>query len=303
MANLKVFAGFSINPEMVVQFSAQPGFEKTPGFSHRMGFSGSSANIANALGLWGVNTLLLGLVGVEKTDADDYLDIALRKSVVPFQRIPLLTETSFAEVRANELVGNDLVSFKGKIVKNQVPLALERIVQTMNGDDGFRVASGVTEDQSELFKIFWGDFVGFRTFCPHGSLVKNKEVFLSLCSLADLVIMNSREFGDSGLRVAEIHKKGVRLVIITNGDEGGIFSLDGKEYSYSAEKVKGTFGTGAGDWFHAMVVCFLRDHSLNFDSASFGDVKESIHFASTVVALKVTYPGGAQGPSRSDLFF
>lgn len=305
MGNLKkVFVGFSVNPELVLRLSAEEGFEKTIGSSYQIGFSGSSANIASALGLWGVNTTLLGLVGINRSHADEFLDIGLQNSAVPFQRIPILTETSFATVLANEQAGNSLIGFKGKVVPAEMSGAIERITQTLNSDAGFRVASGATEDQALLFKAFWGEeFVGFRTFCPHKSLLLNKEAFLSLCSFADMVIMNSSELRSSELRIADIHRQGTRLVIITDGDQGGIFSLSGKSVNYSAKKVQGAFGTGAGDWFHAMVVCFMRDHTLDFSNASLSDVEEAINFSSQVVAKKVTYPGGAEGPARNEFVF
>lgn len=302
MGNLKkVFVGFSVNPELVLRFSAELGFEKVPGKTHNMSFSGSSANISNALSLWGVNTLLLGAVGVERSDADDYLEITLRKTAVLFQRIPVLTETSFAPVLANELVGNGLISYKGKVVESHIDLAIERITQTLNSDEGFRVASGITEDQALLAKVLWGEYAGFRTFCPHRSLLQNKKVFFELCSFADLVIMNTSELDSSGIQISEIHQRGTRLVIITNGKKGGMFSLAGKSVEYAAQEAQGiVFGTGAGDWFHAMIVCFFRDHNLNFATASLDDFKDAVNFASRVVARKVTYPGGAEGPARND---
>lgn len=303
MGNLKkVFVGFSINPELVLRFSAEPGFEKIPGNDFDIIFSGSSANIANALGsLWGVNTTLLGAVGIKRNKADDLLDIALRQSIVPLQRIPLLTETSFATVLSNELAGDGLVSYKGKIVPDCIPSAIDKISQTLNGDEGFRIASGVTEGQTPLAKVFWGDHEGLRTFCPHKTLLKNREVFLDLCHFVDLVIMNSSEFALLGLNFTDIHKCGVRLVVITDSVNGGVFSLGGKLGSYQAQKSEGIiFGTGAGDWTHAMIVYFLRDNFLDFTTASFGDIKEAIYFASRVASLKVTYIGGSNGPRKED---
>ena len=312
-SNLAVFVGLSTNGEVITLFDASPEDEKVPGISFKIEFSGSSANVAIAIQKFGYRVSLVGLVGVDRTDGDLLLEASLTKTSLTFTRIPVLTKSNLASIVANQnpsvSVKSQVVGFRGKVIPSKVRKAVSKIKQVVNSEQGWRLATGITSEQFMLAQALLGDNVGYRSLSPHRSFCDNvmeRENLIHLLKQTDLFILNQKEFDDLKMPTSEIHAKGVSLIVVTNGKKGGFYSFYSNgiltEKTFSALSVEGvTYETGAGDWFHAMLISYFKRKNISVKTLSVELLDRAIFFATRVVAKKILYPGGSNGPSPEDM--
>lgn len=92
----------------------------------------------------------------------------------------------------------------------------------------------------------------------------------------------------------ELLNFGSQIVVITQGEDGGLCFTQGEEFAFLGFKVEVVDTTGAGDVFHgAFAYGVLQEW----------DLKKSAAFASAVAALKCTELGGRTGiPSLEEAF-
>jgi fructoselysine 6-kinase len=104
-------------------------------------------------------------------------------------------------------------------------------------------------------------------------------------------------FSGSGLRdeevsdlIARVLALGTRIVGVTRGEQGAIFSDGKKSYRHGAQKVKATDTMGAGD---AFIAAFLTRYTDN------GDMEDSLDFAVDRAAYACTISGGFGYPHKN----
>ncbi|MFH1425474.1 MAG: carbohydrate kinase family protein [archaeon] len=100
----------------------------------------------------------------------------------------------------------------------------------------------------------WAKKKGIKVACnPSGNIIKNhKRKLKKILKYTDVFILNKEEaeaFVGKKDAFKRIHKFGVKIVCITNGDKGSKVSDGNKVYNRKARKVKIVEKTGAGDAF------------------------------------------------------
>ena len=299
---VNVVVGLSVNAEMMALYDGQG--EKVPGTELHMDLGGSSANVTAAFNNFGINGILLGLVGHKKgTYQDDMLNLVLNNVSITFKRIPALTDTNFALISKN--IGAEkgsLIGYRGTILSDRISFAKTEILKS---DGDWRVATGVTEDQFELAIALLGkEKIGQRSLGPHRSWCLNgdKQKLIELMHYTDLFILNKEEFTSLNISMSEIHTAGPRLIVVTDGENGGEYSLDNTSQKFDAIQAENIVSfVGAGDWFHAGLLIGLIDQSVNIATASSEHLLSAIKFAAHVAAKKIAVNGGSQGPTRGDI--
>ncbi len=295
--------GFSVNPELVVTCDPiQEGAEKVTGHSFQIGFSGSSANVATVLNNMGYNPTVLGLTGPGSHEFDSLFDIALKKTNLAFKRIPILEHSNVGFKLQTGITKTPIISFKSAIVTDRISQELSGITQS-NGD--WRIATGVTIEQIELIKTLLGDKQGYRSLSPHKTLCEytDKTILSNLLQCSDLLILNKIEFEACNMTFKYIHSLGTQLIIVTDAENGGIYSMRGTPGKFKANLVTGEIQfIGAGDWFHGSFVTYCLDKEKNLLSLTKDDIDKALWFAATVASKKIQMGGGgSHGPTRADI--
>lgn len=296
-----VGVGFSVNAEVVTFFKAKNGEEKLLGEKFKIDFSGSSANFATGINNFNIDTVLFGAVGINGSDSDDLLNLALNKTGLTFKRIPVLTESNVATVSINHEGKTQIVGFRGSIIPDRIP----RVEQEINRTGSlWRIATGITAEQFKLAKCFLNSQPGFRSLSPHRTFcnVSHRSSIFELMKLSDLFILNEKEFNELEISFEEIHNQGVSLIVVTAGENGGEYSFNGARMNYQPkEQIKTKSAAGAGDWFHAglIIACIKRGLALNELGPHLSEVFD---FAISVASKKITMGGGgSNGPMEEDI--
>ncbi|MDH6126034.1 carbohydrate kinase [Kitasatospora sp. GP82] len=90
------------------------------------------------------------------------------------------------------------------------------------------------------------------------------------------------------------HRAGVRLVVVTLGEQGALASLDGARITVPAEPVQVADTVGAGDAFTAGLLHHLGSHGLlggRLDRLTLRDTAAACAYAARVAALTCAVPG------------
>lgn len=300
--------GFSVNPELELKVVKTEGPKKLLE-SIDCCLSGASGNVASSFYKLGVpRSHLLGLIAVDhlkETLADTLLNEVVNRIKVSFTPIRVLTQTNICVIPVIENTNGVAWGKRYPVVRSAVPKALHDLAGPEIGI-GLKTFSVVTS--LRLVEIVFAKtllartHVGFRVLNAQKALCARKE-FKKILSLVDLLVLNQREFNETGMKLAELHSCGPRIVVVTHDKEGGMFSF----YSGYCNRFRpvdfpgGKFETGAGDWFLGAVVSELiriRKSVLTVHHMQFAEV---INFAARVAGKKITIPGGGNGPTRSQL--
>lgn len=305
MRHKNAVVGFSVNAELELAVQDTPGPKKV---LNRMGvcLSGSSGNITIALQNLGAKAHLLGLVAVSELETLEsrLLKETLKKSEVPFTPLKVLTQTNICVV---PVIGNkNGVAWgkRNKIVHNSIPRALKDLTDFVGiGPRTFSIVTSLRLVEIVFAKTLLARTqTGFRVLNAKDTLCARKE-FKRILQLVDLLVLNQREFDETGMKLSELHKRGPRIIVVTHDSKGGIFSFNSghsshfKPHSFTG----GKFETGAGDWFLGALVSELirlEESALTIKSESFQKV---VDFAARVAGKKITMPGGGNGPTRFQL--
>lgn len=315
-----VTIGFSVNPEIYYEYAESLG-EKGALDSFTISLAGTSANVATALKNFGYNPLLVVPCedGESDTDTGHLLEVALRQSRLTHVRLPVLEQTPLAIYPVNEdRQGCLLYGRKGLLTHNSQKLA--RAIEEIGSYDGhWRIATGVDPGVALLAWHLLGEEKGLRVLSPNYALCHNPDFSgLSLdkspLSRCDLLIVNRFEFETLGRPKEIIHGLGVSLIIITDGERGGRFSVcneatDGviRLGTYQAvQPPSRAFSIGAGDWFLGGFVTRVmdmkaEDEALSLATLPFKVIQEACDFGARVAGFKVAMRGGSSGPTRAEL--
>ncbi|MFA6257443.1 MAG: PfkB family carbohydrate kinase [Candidatus Paceibacterota bacterium] len=307
MKKFDAVIGVSVNPEMELVIENTPGPKKVLKCMTCC-LSGSSGNTATAIKCLGGCPHLLGLVSAyEKEDvADVLLRSAVLKGKVPFTAIPILSETNHAIIPVIGESNDEVWGKKGDIVHSELPQALRILAgpEIGIGPQTFVVITGLRAVEILFAKALLSQAKvkkGFRVLNAKDTLCANKE-FKKILPLVDLLVLNKREFEETGMGFSQIHKCGPKIVVVTHDKEGGIFSFSNYRISFKPVSFSGgRFETGAGDWFLGAMISELvrlRESVLTIQLKQFMGV---INFAARVAGKKITMAGGGNGPSRHQL--
>ncbi|MFN4181387.1 MAG: carbohydrate kinase family protein, partial [Candidatus Paceibacteria bacterium] len=173
--------------------------------------------------------------------------------------------------------------------------------------NSWRILTGILPAEVELGINFFGTQKSVNILTPNSSLCKDGENLNRLLNRTQMLVSNLDEHCDmmDSLNLAEIskiHKHGPKLVIVTDEERGGFFSLRGQTGRFHAKAFPGeSYPTGAGDWFLSGLVAWYREMSITPENISLEALNDAIEFATTVAGKKVLMPGGTRGPLRSEI--
>ncbi|MFA6177514.1 MAG: PfkB family carbohydrate kinase [Candidatus Paceibacterota bacterium] len=305
--------GVSVNPEMELTVENTAGPKKTLRCMTCC-LSGSSGNTATAIKCLGGCPHLVGLVGTEFQSSKKVEDILLRnvieKGGVPFTPLEVLSETNHAVIPVISESNGEVWGKKGNLVHSVVSETLQDLAgpEVGIGPNTFVVITGLRAVEMPFAEaLLFQAQPGYRLLNAKDTLCASKE-FKKILPLVDILVLNKREFDETGMDLRKIHSYGPRIIVVTAADKGGLFSLSPILWSHYWEEWKavsypgGIYETGAGDWFLGALVSELirlkESASIVINSQKFSEI---ISFAAKVAGKKVTIPGGGNGPSRHQL--
>ncbi len=296
--------GFSVNTELILTYDRMTEQEKGRLLKTVPDLCGTSANVARAIMKLGGKSRLLALTGVNEDFESHILRFSLKKYEVPFEEFRILDKSHFAILPLDNLPNQKIFGDKGNIVEEKLPDVLN-IIEKQEGK--WRICTGIRPAELPLAEALFNSCFGYRSLNPPLQLIQEKVSFLKILQKCDLLIMNDKEY--EACRVAsmeELHDLGPRLVIVTENQYGGRFSLRGNKperFDPCSEYLNGQkpHSVGSGDWFHSAFIARISELGHSIDSMDDLSLIDAISFATRVSGKKVTMPGAANGPSQHDL--
>jgi len=297
--------GFSVNAEIVLDYDRMTQQEKGKLNSIEPYLCGTSANVARAINLLGQTSKVLALTGVNDDFESHVLRFALRQYTIPHSEFKILDKSHISVLPIDNIPKPQIFGKKGKIEEGKINETIAKI----NEETGlWRIATGVRPEEIELVKTLFNKHAGHRTLNPRPELIMDRSKFFEILKSTDLLIMNHSEFDSCKMTLlSEFHKLGPNLVIITQNENGGMFSKSGlkierfdpcNDYINPNTEV---YGPGAGDWFYASFIVKCIELGKSIQTLSIKDIRECISFAARVSGKKVTMKGAANGPTKEEL--
>jgi len=305
--------GFSVNPEMLGIFSSKNGSEKIPLSLCDVSFSGSSGDVAIALHKLGEQPLLLGLVGPDDCMGSQLLKIARKRSPqIPFTPIRALDETSISFLPIDESL--PFLKNPGKrgevLSEAEIAPRVYKVKRVMREQRcSWAVATGVRIMEIPFAEALLGApdiavkvFGPHRTFCERCAL--EPKPFHRMLGMADIFVLNQDEFTACGWsKLDDVHQFGPKLVVVTQADQGGVYSLRGSVGRFEAFKqaCARVYPIGAGDWFLGALVKALVVHGEEPATIKESILRECLRYAAKAAGIKVTIPGSSRGPNLREV--
>lgn len=297
--------GFSANAELRTKYDRMNPHKKGRLDLFEADLCGTSANVARAINKLGQSSKLLALTGVNGDLETHMLGWVLQNFSLPYSEFPILNQSHIAILPIDGF--NDPITFgkKGTIETSKIE---ETLVKIKMERGQWRIATGVRPAEIILVEELFGRHTGFRSLNPRQELVEDRISFLRILKKTDFLVMNHSEYDACRTTsVAELHQYGPRLIIVTQREFGGMFSLSGflpERFDVCTDFVSPEIqicNPGSGDWFNAAfhVRCMELGKSIN--TLDIKDVRECVKFAARVAGKKVTMPGAANGPTKQDL--
>ena len=302
--NTTIVVGFSINPELWFKSEKTQDPEKKQISDYGLSVAGSSANIAQALNKLGCSAEIIGAVG-----KDDFpsllLESELKKRNIHFHPLQILDATNIAFVPF-EISNSSIVhGKKGNLDTKKLPECKETI---RANKAQWRIASSIRFEEVPLaIDLLDKEYVGYRTLnFKSATITGGRTIARNMLENTDLLILNQYEydcFKANGPE--ELLKHGPRILIVTNGNDGGHCYTDSFSFKYDS-KIFSTENatTGAGDWFHAGFIRSLIEQETNIIDASKNKevLEKAAEFAALVAGKKVLFHGGGNGPTIDMLY-
>lgn len=296
--------GFSINSEIIPSYDGRTPLEKAPLASIVANIGGTSANVALAIQTFGGSSKLLALMGEGDDLQTHILKYVLRNCKIPYIDFPILSTSHIAFI-PEDGIQTRVFGLKGKILDQKLSSTIDEISKETGK---WRIATGVRIEEVELVLSLFNKHIGFRSLNPRMELIKNKPVFFELLKSVDLLILNMAEYRECKVTSpSELHKYGPSLVIVTDSENGGMFShkKTGAEIfpactDYIKEESR-LFTTGAGDWFHGSFISKCMEIGKPFSELDLSEITDFVTFAARVAGKKITMEGASNGPSNDDL--
>lgn len=298
--------GFSVNSEIYVGYDARMALEKAPLESIKFGIGGTSLNVALAINNFGGKSKLIALTGENNDDSTHILKRMLKKIKIPHTNIPVLDKSHIALIPDDKIQTKKVFGAKGKINSQKMDFVFGQIEKETGK---WRIATGARTEEVEFVKFLFNKHFGYRSLNPRMELVKNKRAFYEVLHSTDLLICNLAEY--EAIQVtspSEIHQYGPSLVIITDGENGGMFSKNGEQaktfsaYTEFSQKSVNLYPTGIGDWFHGSFVGQCMSINKPFVDLNLNEISTFIDISTKVAGKKITMEGASNGPSVDNLF-
>jgi len=297
--------GFSVNAEIVLKYERMTELEKGKLESIVPDLCGTSANVARAITLLGQSSKVLALTGINNDFEGLALRFALEKFPAPFTEFRILNNSHISILPIDGISPSKVFGKKGNIENGNV----NEIVRKINQETGlWRIATGVRSEEVPLVKELFNKHIGYRSLNPRPDLILNRGKFLEVLQNTDLLIMDYDEFGlCEEASVQSLLEHGPKLVIVTKDKDGGLFASSRNELekykpckdylSFSTE----VYQTGGGDWFHAAFIVKCMELGKSIHDLTVEEIRDCISFAARVSGKKITMPGAANGPSKTDI--
>lgn len=296
-----VVVGCSLNPEIHGVFADDSSKEKLPLLGFDLSFSGSSANVANALRACGCPVGLFGLVGPHSKKRDLLL-LAAKWSGLPLPHLlEVLTETNLAFLPIDiSKSKNKVAGVKGEIVDEKVLEALTSLHQFVDGHkNAFGVMTGFRREEFPFGQaVLERTAVGQRVLCPRDVLCSD-PAFKPFLRTVDCLVVNEIEFGSAGGNVEQLLACGPRVVVVTRGKNGGeCYVRDESTVTYEPYVLTDMESPGTGDWFLGSLIACITMANETFLTAQPDVIQKAARFAARVAGQKAVIPGAANGPSE-----
>ena len=120
---------------------------------------------------------------------------------------------------------------------------------------------------------------------------RDEEYLQKVCPYAKYGFFSGADLSEEEIKklIGTCHELGTKIVGVTRGGKGALFSIEGKLYEQGIKKTEVVDTMGAGDSF---IAGFLTKYTHT------GDPVESLDFAATCAAKTCTIPGGFGYPHK-----
>lgn len=293
--------GTSVNAEVVYRFDGSNPDEKIPLQDFSVQLSGSSGDVAIALNQLGAVSHLLGLVAAKEDDRLALLQLAIKKHKINSTLLPCLNKTSIAVLPCDDTSGkNRVIGQRGGVIPERISDIAQMIVNEA-ASFGWRIATGIRAEEIPFAQALLGTNKGKRVLNPNFTLCRDQELE-ALLPFVDILVLNKNEMAVSRTTFKKCHELGTSLVIVTEDENGGQYSLRGEVGRFTPAKVSSSalYLAGAGDWFLGGFLSFCD--LAHLDAASDAvDIERALAFGARVAAKKITMKGAGNGPMLSEI--
>ena len=299
-----IHAAFSANAEVTTSRESKHE-EKGALFEFDAHFGGGSANTANALSQFGLDTRLMCLAGERRDFARAVFDFAASRVSFPVQTLEVLDKTSVAHYDDDRSHPNrGVTGMRGQILPHKQEFLRQELAKVQIHSSDFVVCNGLLEPEAPFAQILLErTTMGRRivnpkiTFCSSGALLG------FLAGKTDLLILNDKEWKTCDTTFGTVHDCGVRCIIVTEGKSGGTYSLDGSSGRFEPLIVDAPqyYTVGAGDWFVAGFLHHLLSLGKSLGTVTRSEFEACLQFAARVAGKKVTMFGVSNGPSLEEI--
>ncbi|MES2223389.1 MAG: hypothetical protein V4469_00485 [Patescibacteria group bacterium] len=295
-----IVIGCSVNPELLIKTIGSSA-EKPLLESVEADFTGSSVTAGRAALALNLEVKTFGLVGPNNSLASLLLSHALNGNGKHVHCLEVLDETSLAVIPHDSASKERVKVFgmKGRIVPEKVGPACEELRQLVADCDGDSIVAltGFREEERPFADVMLSRFPkGNRVLIPRPEFCP-KLMESGLLGEIDCLVVNEQEFIHIGRSLSEIVNNGPRIVVVTNGSNGGTcFFEGGVEWQYNSHRLTDRESPGTGDWFLGAVLAFMDYHRLSFSTVTHNEFHQAVKFAAMVAGHKATMPGAKNGP-------
>lgn len=291
--------GTAVNAEVVYYYDGSSPDEKIPLQDFSIQLSGSSGDVAIALSQLGAFSHLLGLIADKEDDQSALLRLALKKHRVGSTLLPCLDKTSIAVLPCDDSSEKSrVIGRRGDVIPERIPTIVNLITDEAACFE-WRVATGVRE--REIAEALLGTNKGKRVLNPNFMLCQNQGLE-ALLPFVDILVLNKNEMAVSRMTFKKCHEAGTSLVIVTEDEDGGQYSLRGKVGRFAPVKITGNafYPAGAGDWFLGGFLSFCELEHTDATSTAI-DIERALAFGAKVAAKKISMKGAGNGPMLSEV--
>ncbi len=257
----KMIVGLSVNAEIVFSYDGTSNQPKNKLLSFKIHLSGTSGNVATALHQFGHETQLIGMVGIDGSAEDKLLE-SLVQHEFDFRKLPVLDKSSIALLPIDNVNEPRIVGRRGAVIRNLIPQTIKEL-EAVSGT--WKIATGTLPDEVELAIALLGNNKGYRSLNPNKLLCQSKLPLIAILKYADLLILSTDEYRNVKETLhlknpSDIHSYGPTLVIVTDEDRPGWYSLRGNLGRFEPKVFTDKpFPVGAGDWFHSSFISKCED--------------------------------------------